>query len=137
MKADWSSFNECLKDFDFTDVSMMFDGKPRGSMTHPLYAHFHPKGMDMAKFKLTGFSKTDPADFDTLANYAVTGGAVKPGQKWTASGFFLHAMDIKGLPRTFIWVETPVAAPVPEPGTALLLAAGMFTLGWMARRRWP
>lgn len=131
----WTSFNEELKDFDFTDATKVLDGVRRGSDDHPLYAHFHAAGRVMANYKQTGFLNTNPADIDAVAQYAATGGQINPGQKWTAEGLFLHSMNIKGLPRTFNWIETPVTAAIPEPALWILLGPGVLVTGWMARRR--
>lgn len=125
----WTGFTEQLKDHDFDGVSnKTIDGARRGSTSHPLFAHLHPAGLDIANFKQSPFKQTNPADFDAAAAFTASDGEVATGTSWTASGLFLHAMDIKGLPRSFSLIETPVAVAVPESGTALLLAAGLAAL---------
>jgi len=131
----WTSFSEQLKDADFEGVPVLkLDGVDRGSASHPLFAHFHPKDFDMANFKSNPFKKTTPADFDALAAFTANDGEVTTGNAWTANGLFLHAMDIKGLPRTFSLIETPVAVAVPEPPAWVLLGAG-FCLFVVLKRR--
>lgn len=131
----WASFTEELKDFDFTDRKKEIDGAVRGSDDHPLVAHVHASGRDMANYKPTGFLKTSPADIDAVTKFSAIDGPVNPGQAWTAEGLFAHAMNIKALQRTFTWVEQPIAAPIPEPATWLLIGGGTLLVGWRARRR--
>ncbi len=131
----WTSFTEQLFDFDFEGVTTKdLDGRPRGNGTHPLFAHFHPDDLKMVNYKTAGFKKTNPGDINSLAKFDAIDGPVLFNNSWTASGLFIHAMEIKDLPRTFKLIEKPIAVAVPEPATWALLGAGVMLVLMLQRR---
>ena len=65
----------------------------------------------------------------------------KNGQEGTAfymfdagSGMDSFTFNMKGLSNA-VWMSVPQTAPVPEPGSFLMLAAGLFGIGTLMRRR--
>jgi hypothetical protein len=133
----WTGFKEELKDFDFAGITTKdIDGMPRGTAFHPLFAHFHPTDTDATKFKKSNpFGAVDPTDFNSKSMFSLSGGEIKNnGGFWTASEYFVHAMDIKGLPRTFNYIETPTAVVIPEPATWPFIVTGVAGLLYCRRK---
>jgi hypothetical protein len=130
----WSGFKLSLMDADTSSGLVPYENFDPKAVEHPNEAHFHPKptkgNPDFSNFMSNPFTK--PAAFLTQTSFVAQGGAlVDKNQAWTASGFFIHEVDIQNLARTFYLVETPIVAAAkpggsPEPSTIVMAGTGAF-----------
>jgi hypothetical protein len=142
---NWTGFTLSLMDVDTSTGLVPYEKFDPKEVEHPNEAHFHPaigknKKPDFDKVMSNPFNK--PAVFYTQTSFTAEGGGqVGNNEAWTASGFFIHEIDIAGLARTFYLVETPIlaaAAGAPEPSAIVMAGMGaLFALayGWSRRRR--
>jgi hypothetical protein len=139
---DWKGFKLQLIDADTDSGIVPYQKFDPAETEHPNEAHFHPRKETFANFQSNPFNK--PAAFKTQTMFVAEGGALvgktQANKAWTASGFFIHEVDVEGLPRTFYLVETPIlaAAANPEPSTLVMAGTGVLfglAYAWCRRRR--
>jgi hypothetical protein len=139
---NWKGFKLELMDADTNSGIIPYEKFDPTKFVHPNEAHFHPMGGVFANFQSDPFN--NPAAFKTQTMFTAVGGALvgptQANKAWTASGFFIHEIDVAGLPRTFYLVETPILAGAANPEPSSIVMAGTSVLiglayAWRRRRR--
>lgn len=105
------------------------DFGPAYNVTADFYS---PTGalLDSSTASVTG------SDVGTASNFQFTGWQFFGAYESSGIGSVVITTNDNGLEKGLIVSDMTVGTVVPEPSTSLLLAAGLFGLGLVSRRRW-